>query len=318
MSRAIMQSYTIGEALEAFISNLMAQTRNPRTIKSYHVALRNFTNFIGFDRSISSLSIEDYLRWVSYLRSNNSLSDSTIHYYTIFVRRFLKWLGVDGDIPVPGSKKGFSGALSWSDVEKLLAASRDIIDLVSIALMAESGLRASELLSLRVSDIDLVNGVVRVIGKYGKQRLVVLGPISRTVIAEYITLAGKTPRDKLIEISYQALYKRIKKLAERAGLDTSIVRPHILRHTFATEALRRGMSLPILQKILGHSDLKVTQLYLHLTAEDVKREYEKIFGLQYYQTPNIQYQYRPWITIPGDIETAHFTTSRKNQRHFKK
>jgi len=60
-------------------------------------------------------------------------------------------------------------------------------------------------------------------------------------------------------------------------VDVERVRPHVLRHTFATEAIRRGMSLPALQKLLGHSDLKITQLYLHLTNDDVRREYEKVF-----------------------------------------
>ncbi|MEM0365741.1 MAG: tyrosine-type recombinase/integrase, partial [Acidilobaceae archaeon] len=89
------------------------------------------------------------------------------------------------------------------------------------------------------------------------------------------------------------------------------VRPHILRHTFATEALRRGMSLPILQRILGHSDLKVTQLYLHLTAEDVRREYERVFGIQ--QTSNIQYQYPSWI-----IESKILKTRGKLENHNSK
>jgi len=270
---------SVREAVNVFVSTLSALGLSAKTLKVYSAALRSFIEFIGDDKLISEVTLEDYIKWLSSLRGGSRrVSDSTIHYYSVFVRRFLKWAGLRGEIPVvPRARGGFSNALEWAEVGRLVEASRDYIDLVAIALMAESGLRASELLSLRVIDIDPYNGVVRVTGKYGKQRIVVLGPLSRAIIAEYIVRTRLNPNDRLINISYQALYKRLKRLAEIAGVDPNKVRPHVLRHTFATEAIRRGMSLPALQKLLGHSDLKITQLYLHLTNEDVRREYERVF-----------------------------------------
>jgi integrase/recombinase XerD len=270
---------SVGDAVNTFISVISALGLSARTLKVYSVALRSFADFVGRDRLVSEVTVDDYIRWLSSLRSGSRrVSDTTIHYYSVFVRRFLRWAGLREELPiVPKARGGFSEALEWSDVEMLVRASRDYLDLVAVTLMAESGLRASELLSLRVADVDVHSGVARVTGKYGKQRLVMLGPLSRAVIAEYIARARLNPGDKLINISYQALYKRLKKLASIAGIDPSRVRPHVLRHTFATEAIRRGMSLPALQKLLGHSDLKITQLYLHLTSEDVRREYERTF-----------------------------------------
>ncbi|MEB3759152.1 MAG: tyrosine-type recombinase/integrase, partial [Desulfurococcales archaeon] len=113
---------------------------------------------------------------------------------------------------------------------------------------------------------------------YGKERVVFLGDDALRVLKEYVELKRLGPEDRVVNISYQALYKRLKRLARDAGLPVEKVRPHILRHTFATEALRRGMSLPALQRILGHSDIKITQVYLHLVKEDVKKEYLNVFG----------------------------------------
>ena len=102
-----------------------------------------------------------------------------------------------------------------------------------------------------------------------------------------------SPRSRVVPLTYQALYKRVKRLAERAGLDPERVRPHVLRHTFATEALRRGMSLPALQRLLGHSDIKITERYLHLVTEDVEREYRRIFE------PGVGSEWIPRPVWPG-------------------
>ncbi len=276
-------SMSVGEAVSAFLATLAALGLNVKTLKVYSAALNSFADFVGRDKLVSEVTLDDYIKWLSRLRGGGlrggrGVSDSTIHYYSIFARRFLRWAGLKAEIPVvPRAKSGFSDALTWDDVDKLVRASRDYMDLVAVTLMAESGLRASELLSLRAVDIDIHSGIARVTGKYGKQRIVVLGPLSRAVLAEYVVRARLNPGDKLINISYQALYKRLKRLASIAGVGVERMRPHVLRHTFATEAIRRGMSLPTLQKLLGHSDLKITQLYLHLTNDDVRREYEKVF-----------------------------------------
>ncbi|MDM7275954.1 MAG: tyrosine-type recombinase/integrase [Thermoprotei archaeon] len=285
-------SKPLGEAVEMFVNGLYTIGLNTRTVKAYRSALNSFASSAGWEKPAREVSVDDYMEWLSKMKkAGKDFSETTLHYYSIFVRRFLKWIGVDGDIPaVPGSRKGFSEALSWADIERLMENSRDLLDLLIVSLLAETGLRASELLSLRVSDIDFAEGRVRVTGKYGKQRIVFLGPISRLVLYEYTARTGKRPGDNIVDISYQALYKRLKRLALKAGIPQEKVRPHILRHTFATEALRRGMNMSALQKLLGHNDIKVTQLYLHLTMDDVKREYEKTFN-------PYQQQWTPWTPI---------------------
>jgi len=275
---------TLAEAVSEFLRSLEAGGASSKTVRAYRAALSLFVEYVG-DRLLSEVGERDYVAWLSWLRRGGlkkrrgGSRESTIHYYSVFVRRFLRWAGVVEDVPAAPSRRGeIADALTWEEVERLMSAARDLLDLVIVALAAESGLRAGEILSLTWGDIDLDRGTARVRGKYGKERVVLLGPVAREALEELYYHIRPRPRDRVVPISYQALYKRVKKLAARAGLDESRVRPHVLRHTFATEALRRGVSLPAVQRLLGHSDIKVTQRYLHLVTEDIEREYAAAFG----------------------------------------
>ncbi|MGC9209954.1 MAG: tyrosine-type recombinase/integrase [Acidilobus sp.] len=282
---------------------------SPLTVKSYRAAISSFVSFVGPSKPVSQLSADDYYAWLASLRARGPKGprggrwESTVHFYSIFVRRFLAWLGVKGQLQAaPGKAKGFSGALSWSEVEALLNAARDVYDALIVALTAESGLRARELVTLRWSDIDLARGQAKVIGKYGKERIVFLGPNSRAILSTLAPTAR--PDERVVPLSYQSVYNRLKAMARRAGIDPSRVRPHVLRHTFATEALRRGVSLAALQRLLGHSDIKVTQLYLHLLDDDVRREYERAFvapqSAPYYAL--YQFPTPPYIPWPQALQ----------------
>ncbi len=275
----------VGEAVDAFLAALEAAGASASTLRAYRAALRSFVEYVGESRPAGGLGVSEYVGWLRWLRGRGPRRprgggwEATVHYYSVYVRRFLEWLGVARGLPAaPRPRRGFSGALRWGEVEALLEASRDLLDALIVAFLAESGLRARELLGLRVGDVDLEAGEALVRGKYGKERRVPLGPLTRAVLRLWIRERRLGPGDRLVPISYQALYKRLKTLAARAGVDPSRVRPHVLRHTFATEALRRGVSLAALQRLLGHSDVKVTQLYLHLAWEDVRREYERAFA----------------------------------------
>ncbi len=281
-----VRAMMLADAINVFLDYLLASGASRNTVKPYRAALKSFLSHTGNIR-VSAINESHYVSWIRRLQIHGQTRNgkeaksrsNTIHYYTVFVRRFLKWVGIEWEPPVvPRRRSGFSEALKWDEVMRLVEASRDITDALIVSLLAETGLRASELLNLRYADIDIGRGEVRVIGKYGKERIVFLGPLSRAILLSIIERGMHRPRDLVIDMSYQALYKRLKSLAKRAGLDPKRVRPHVLRHTFATEALRRGMSLPVLQKLLGHSDIKITELYLHMNLEDARREYDIAFS----------------------------------------
>lgn len=281
-------------AMESFLTALAAVGASDNTISSYRSAIRDFLSFTGV-RRLREVTPKLVLDWINNrlrygfeherrgdrdYRVSRRRRQVTMHYYTIFLRRFLEWAGLGKNL-VPVVRKPRSSnveTLSRDEILKLISAARDVKDLAIVSLLFETGLRASELLSLRVGDINIITGeaIVRS-GKYGKERTVFLGPLSKRIVERLI--AGRKPNEKLIGLSYNGLYKRIKSLAKRAGIPPGKVRPHILRHSFATEALRSGMSLPALQRILGHTDIKTTQIYLHLVKEDLRREYS-VFASQ--------------------------------------
>ena len=290
---ATIRRATLKEAAELFLQALAAAGASSKTIRAYRAALSSFVKEAGTDRRAVDIGVEDYVRWLSTIRTQGPVrprgsgsTRNTIHYYALFVRKFLRWLGIENEIPVPPRDDGrLEQVLSPGEVEALLEASRDLVDALIVALLVETGMRVGELLNVRVSDIDLDQGTIRIRGKYGKERIVLFGPLSRALLETYLETVNPRRRAKLLDISYQAVYKRLKALAKRAGVDPSKVRPHILRHTFATEALRRGMSLPALQRLLGHSNIRITQRYLHLVTEDIRREYYQAFAALPNQSP---------------------------------
>ena len=288
---------SLREAIDYFLGLLYAAGASEQTVKSYRAALYDFASYVGPNTRISELTQERIAEWItSRLQEGvrrprekrrresyeaRRAAQQTLHYYTLFLRGFVQWLGLDLYVPVvrkpPGRKVE---ALTPEEVVRLLSAARDLLDLLIVALLFETGLRAREAVELRMGDIDFANNSIRVrAAKYGRERIVFYGPLTQAVLEKLVAERGTlNPDDPVLGISYSALYKRLKSLARRAGIDPRRVRPHILRHTFATEALRRGMSLPALQRLLGHRDIKVTEIYLHLVNEDIRQQYIAAFN----------------------------------------
>ncbi len=276
----------LGLLVEEFLLSLEAAGASLSTLKSYRSAIRDFLEFVGKKYS-DELSQQDFLAWrIKRLKEgfksghgDREASARTLYYYSLFVRSFLTWLGVFKGRPPSVAKPKqvkLRTVLSRDEVRKLFNASRDFLDLLILALLLETGLRAKEALSLRKVDVDLEKREIRVLkAKYGESRIVFMGPLTYNVLSKYLLLLSD--EDRLIPLTYSGLYKRLKSLAVRAGIDPKKVRPHIFRHTFATESLRRGLALPALQAILGHRDIKTTQVYLHLAVEDIKELYMRTF-----------------------------------------
>ncbi len=170
--------------------------------------------------------------------------------------------------------------LKEEEVRKLLNAPdrSKIRDRLILRILYRCGLRVSELTSLRIEDIDFDEGMITVRGgKGGKDRVV---PIDDETL-DLIQLYKRDAEEGILilsqrgnSLSTRQVERLVKKYAEKAGINKNVY-PHMLRHSFAVHCLKSGMNLRSVQKMLGHSSLTTTQVYLDLTGKDVKRDYEE-------------------------------------------
>nr|WP_249215923.1 site-specific tyrosine recombinase XerD [Citrobacter sp. JGM124] len=176
--------------------------------------------------------------------------------------------------------------LSEAQVERLLQSPCidnpiELRDKAMIEVLYATGLRVSELTGLTMSDISLRQGVVRVLGKGNKERLVPLGEeavywveyflkYSRPELLNGHSLDILFPSNRAQKMTRQTFWYRIKHYAVLAGIDSDKLSPHVLRHAFATHLLNHGADLRVVQMLLGHSDLSTTQIYTHVATERLR------------------------------------------------
>jgi integrase/recombinase XerD len=208
--------------------------------------------------------------------------------------RFLAARGeVDGDpaatLQTPRQWQRLPSVLTYDEVERLLQAPDTTTaagkrDAALLEVLYATGLRASELVGLRLEQVEVQSGVVKVRGKGGKERLVPIGELAAIQLEDYLAY-GRPRLLKQYRTSYifvnrsgqglsrQSLWKIVKKYVQLAGINKAIS-PHTLRHSFATHLLEGGADLRSLQLMLGHADMTTTQLYTHVVQQRLQTVYQ--------------------------------------------
>ncbi len=234
---------------------------------------------------------EDLQAYIA-LRHPGSRPTSSNRRLTVF-RRYFRWLlrqrrrDEDPTLRIRSARQPprFPGTLSERQVEALLAAPEvdrplGLRDRAMLEVLYATGLRVSELVGLRAVEVGLVEGVVRVVGKGDRERLVPLGEEARHWIERYLAqargalLAGRSDDALFVTqrggpMTRQMFWKLIKRYAVQAGV-LAPLSPHTLRHAFATHLLEHGADLRVVQMLLGHADISTTQIYTHIARERLK------------------------------------------------
>lgn len=210
------------------------------------------------------------------------------------LRRYFRHLAMEGRIQEdptvaidpPLRVERFPRTLSEAQVEALLQGpdletSQGLRDRAMLELLYACGLRVSELVELKVFALSLSEGVLKVMGKGARERLVPLGEVAADWLRRYLAEArpdilGVRQSDALFvtrmgsAMSRQMFWRLIKQYGQRAGIDPARISPHTLRHAFATHLLNHGADLRVVQLLLGHADISTTQIYTHVARERLK------------------------------------------------
>jgi integrase/recombinase XerC len=234
-----------------------------------------------------------YLHGQNYTKSTTARKLATLRsFYKFLIRKGLVTASPLATIRTPKQEKRLPKCLDLDQVQKLLDAPGDN-DLLSardkamLEVLYSSGIRVSELVELRVEDIDLTEGVLRVTGKGRKDRLTPIGSQAIKALQRYFELRQHDPRFSLPAssggqvflnkhgqpLSTRSVRRKLDKYLVSAGLDPGIS-PHTLRHSFATHLLNNGADLRSVQELLGHQSLSTTQIYTHLTTNRIKDAYD--------------------------------------------
>jgi integrase/recombinase XerD len=268
------------------------------TISAYRSDLTLFSNWLGArHRNLAAATrtqLQEYLgeRVAHDARPRTSarLLSSLRRFYRYLVRENLITADPSALIESPKIGRALPKSLTEEQVERLLAAPDvttplGLRDRAMIETLYATGMRVSELVGLTLSRVNVYHGVVRVIGKGDKERLVPLGEEAVGWIEQYLREARPTlVRRKLSDAVFatarggpmtrQAFWHNLKQHARRAGIDVALS-PHTLRHAFATHLLNHGADLRVVQMLLGHADLSTTQIYTHVAQARLKTLHEK-------------------------------------------
>ena len=267
------------------------------TTESYSLDLTKFQEFLLFrDKEFASFSKVDIIDFIERLK-DESYSISSVCRFISSIKCLCKYLMIQNliqedpseTLQAPRRWERLPKALSISDVRSFLESSSSlnkptmIRDCVMLELLYSSGLRVSELVSLRLEDIHLDAGFLRVLGKGSKERII---PVNTRAI-EKLKLYISRQRPEILKKRYssylfitgrggpmtrQRFWQTIKALGRKSGIELS---PHTLRHSFATHLLEGGADLRSVQKMLGHSDISTTQIYTKVTTDRIKKVYAK-------------------------------------------
>jgi len=289
----------IGPTISLFLTHVKVEKGlSVNTVAAYQ---RDLAKFLGFAQkrklTLEKVSRDDLVDFLAGLYRGN-LESRTVARQLVTLRNFFRFAQIQEliatdpslNLESPKIRRTLPGYLRLEEVERLLQqpdakTSIGLRDLAMLEVLYSTGLRVSELIGLRVTDLDSKVGCIRCIGKGDKERIVPAGRKALGMVEKYLRdarpkLLGKgAPSQALFvnrrggSLSRVGVWKILSAYGRRAGLRVALT-PHMLRHSFATHLLERGADLRSVQLMLGHADISTTQIYTHVVEERLKQIYK--------------------------------------------
>jgi integrase/recombinase XerD len=287
--------------ISSFVTHVKVEKGlSPNTVEAYHRDLVKFEAFTKKRKlTLEAVSKDDLVDFLAGLY-REKLESRTVARHLVTLRNFFRFAQIQDliatdpsiNLESPKIRRTLPGYLKLEDVERLLnqpdqKTAMGIRDLAMLEVLYSTGLRVSELVGLKIGDLDSKMGCVRTIGKGDKERIVPIGKKALAMVEKYLHEA----RPELLKkakmshspslfvnsrgksLSRVGVWKILSAYGRRAGLRVALT-PHMLRHSFATHLLERGADLRSVQLMLGHADISTTQIYTHVVEERLKQIYK--------------------------------------------
>jgi site-specific recombinase XerD len=299
--------------IDLYAATKETEGKAKKTVSWYRWMLGKFAAFVGDAATIKDVNLQNARAFIASQQSRTSryddhpvigkmegkLSTYTIHGYVRALKAFSAWLydesftatNVLAKLKRPELKEQVVEILSDEEIQRLLDAANPNCFLGSrlytmVLLFLDTGIRATELLTLRVEDTDLAHDKIKVTGKGDKERIVPIGPTTKKALLRY--LSGWRPQSDEPYVflgvtgeplTYNGLSHIISRLGQRAGIPR--LHCHLFRHSFATKYLINGGDLVSLKMMLGHTDVSVTQVYVNLAAQHVQVQHHNFSPIEH-------------------------------------
>lgn len=262
---------------------------SPNTIDAYRRDLYDFVSGVESLEKVDRISINSYIRTLK----ERKLAPTSVIRKVASLRGFFKWTtsmnilekNPASTLEQPKVPQRLPKVISLKEIEEILHSDLSPLQCVVLELLYSCGLRVSELVNLKISDIDLSSKYIRCFGKGSKERIVPFGTKALEAVKKYLPFRDLTLKKHNLSskrllvlengrlINRQDVYNLIH---ERGKIIHKNISPHTLRHSFATHLLENGADLRVVQELLGHSDVSTTQLYTHISKKRLKDVYFSI------------------------------------------
>ncbi len=284
------------EKVEDYVLELDIQSYSVNTLKTYQSIINSFYTFIQENDNIKDEKgmLRVFKKYIQHLKRDKKVSQNYLYLVTVVIKKFFEFseIGISDEIKAPKRTKSLPKSLNEQEVYDLIHARDEDYDpeksnpqnitrlrnKLILTLLYSTGLRVSELISLKITSIDPKERTIRVRGKGQKDRVVIFDDDTLELINEYIEKRGVDNEYLFVSQKNHTLTPRyiqlmIKEYATRANISKKVT-PHILRHSFATHLLKNGVDIRAIQQLLGHSNLSTTQIYTSVDMHTLKDVYD--------------------------------------------
>ncbi|MCK9150956.1 tyrosine-type recombinase/integrase [Methanobacterium alcaliphilum] len=284
--------------IEEYLIELEIRNYSRNTIKTYKSIVNGFHTFLLNEKDLydERRVLRSFKRYIQYLKREKNVSQNYIYLVTVVVKKFFEFnnIYILNEVKTPKRTKSLPKSLNETEVMNLINAmdcngnngndspqqvSNKLRNKVILALLYSSGLRVSELVSLKSDDVDLSDRTIRIRGKGEKDRIVLFDEKTKILMENYFEIRLNKGDHLFLNrfgdpISPRYVQMMIKKYAESAGIKKKVT-PHILRHSFATHLLKNGVDIRAIQQLLGHSNLSTTQIYTSVDMQTLRNVYDR-------------------------------------------